>query len=69
MGGINVTVALPTLVGSETLAALMTMFCIDATVLGAVYMPDVEIVPIDGFIDHVTAGFDALATEAENCCV
>ena len=65
-GGVTVTltVALALLVVSASLVAV-TVYV--PAVLGAVYIPDVLIVP--PLVDQVTAGFVVLLTVAVNCCV
>ena len=54
------------LLGSATLVAV-TVAVVATVTLGAVNIPPPVIVPV--LAVHVTAGFEAWATLAENCCV
>ncbi len=67
--GFTVTMAELDLVGSATLVAVTVTCCGEATVAGAVYVPDAEIDPAAGEIDHVTAGLLAPVTVAVKACV
>jgi hypothetical protein len=62
-------VALAEDVGDATLAAF-TVTVWDVVMLdGAVYRPEVEIVPTGGLIDQVIAALPLPAAVAVNCCV
>jgi hypothetical protein len=51
----SVMTAVPALVGSSRLVAFTSTFCgVEGSVAGAVYKPDVEIVPTLGSSDHMT---------------
>ena len=63
------TVAVAEMLVSATLVARTVTVCGVAIVAGAVYNPVLEIVPVPGLNDHVTAVLVAFATVAENCCV
>ncbi len=63
-GAVTVTVALADLVESATLVAF-TVYA--PAVVGAVYSPELEIVP--PVADHVTALLPLPLIVAENCCV
>lgn len=67
--GESVTVAVADFVASATLAAFTVTVCWAATLAGAVYNPVLEIAPVFGFTDHVTALLEVFVTVAENCCV
>ena len=57
-------------VGAATLAAVIVTICSVVTLAGAVYNPDVLIVPapVAGVIAHVTAVLLVLVTFEVNCC-
>jgi hypothetical protein len=63
------TVTVAEMLISATLVARTVTVCVVAIVAGAVYNPALEIVPVLGLNDHVTAVLFAFATVAENCCV
>jgi len=70
-----VTGAIATLLESAELTAAMFTVAGDGAVAGAVYRPELEIVPtvelppVTAFTSQVTAVFDEPVTEAVNCCV
>jgi hypothetical protein len=66
VAGLTETDAWALFEGSATLVAVTFTLVVEAT-LGAVNKPVGEIVPFE--LDQVTAGFEALLTVAENCCV
>jgi hypothetical protein len=67
--GLKVTVADAVLVVSATLVAVTVTVCWLATAGGAVYRPELPMVPVAGLRLHVTAVLAAFATMAVNCCV
>ena len=67
--GLMVSVAVAVLLGFCRLAAVTVTSCDVVMEDGAVYRPLLLIVPIDGLIAHVTAVFDAHATDALSCDV
>jgi hypothetical protein len=70
MSTLNVTVAVPVLVGSATLVAVTVTFWLLVTVEGAVYRPVESMVPSPaGLRDQVTAVLVELATVAVNSWV
>ena len=66
--GTSVTVAVAAALVSATLVGVTTTVWLLEMVAGAVYKPEVESVPTDGFIVHVTLVFDVPVTVAVNCC-
>jgi hypothetical protein len=62
-------VALADFVESATLWAVTVTVCDARTLDGATYRPPVEIVPVDGLIDQITAALLLPRTVAANCCV
>src|SRR5690242_7281948 len=67
--GLRVIAAVADLVGSATLVALTVTVVAEAIIPGAVYRPEVEIEPVAGEIDQVTAVLVLPVTAAVNCCV
>src|SRR5881397_1699533 len=67
LAGARFTVAVPNRVLSATLVAVTVTVCALDIVDGAVYSP-FTIVPVCGFIDHVTAVLLVPVTAAVNCC-
>jgi hypothetical protein len=66
--GFNVTVAEPFLVVSATLVAVTITVCWVAIVAGAVYRPELPMVPVFGLKLQVTAVLPVYETVATNCC-
>ncbi len=66
--GIRVTVADPDLVGSAALVAVTVTVCCALMEEGAVYKPPVEMLPVPGVTDQVTAWLLEPVTVAVNCC-
>ena len=66
-GGTTVTLAVAVLLVSATLVAVTVTVCGLPSVAGAVYRPPLEIVPIAGLTDQVTAVFVVPVTAAVNC--
>lgn len=64
--GRSITVAAAARVVSATLVAFTVIVC-GVKLTGAVYIPVVQIVPIEGLIDQVTAVLETLITVAVNC--
>src|ERR1035441_7081355 len=62
-------VAVPCLVGSAWLVGFVVTVVLDATIVGAVYKPELLIVPNAGLLDHVTPVLLVPVTVALNCCV
>jgi hypothetical protein len=67
-GGFNVTVAEALLVLSAALVAVTVTVCWLAMVAGAVYKPELLMVPVAGLKLHVTAVLLVFPTVATNCC-
>jgi hypothetical protein len=65
--GMRVTVAVADFVVSAVDFAVTVTVCCVVQVLGAVYMPAAEIVPVEGLTDQVTAVLLVLLTVAVNC--
>ncbi len=65
--GVIVTVALDVFVGSTTLVAVTVTNCWLPMLVGAVYRPVPEIVPMFGLRDHVTDVLEVPVTVAVNC--
>jgi hypothetical protein len=68
-GSTRLTAAVADFVVSATLVARTVTVCDVVTDAGAVYKPEVEMVPTDGLIDHVTAVLVEPVTVALNCRV
>jgi hypothetical protein len=68
-GGIKVTVAEADAVEEAWLVALIVTVCCDAMLAGALYKPELLMVPLPDVIDQFTAVLLVLETLAENCCV
>jgi hypothetical protein len=66
--GVIVTADVACSEGLLTLRAVTTTFCGVETEPGALYMPVLSMVPMEGLTDHVTALFAAPVTVAVNCC-
>ena len=66
---VNVNVAWADLVASATDVAVTVTCCVDVMEDGAVYSPELEMLPTDGFNAHVTAVLFDPDTKAENCWV
>ena len=75
MSSCNVTVAVALALGSAALTAVIVTVLVDGRIVGAVYSPLAEIVPIVEFPPatpfpvHVTLPFELPVTVAWNCCV
>lgn len=67
--GLRLTVAEPLVVVSATLVAVTVTVCWLAIVEGAVYRPELPMVPVFGLRLHVTAVLLVFKTVAANCCV
>jgi hypothetical protein len=67
--GFTVTVAEALLVASATLVAVTVTVCWLATAGGAVYRPELPMVPVAGLRLHVTVVLAVFVTMAVNCCV
>jgi hypothetical protein len=66
-GGTSVTVALVDFVRSAALVAVTVTDCALVIEDGAVYRPEMEIVPTTGFRPHVTPVFEVPVTDVVNC--
>ena len=66
--GLKVTVAVPDLLESATLVAVIVIVCVELIVAGAVYRPLAESVPTEGLMLQVTAVLLVPVTADVNCC-